>query len=105
MIDDIIIKTKAKNICSIGNEEYTNNFRIFMNPSTDLPDYCEIDKFISNNIDGKIMIIEEAIHALISFIITTYHPYFVEIASHVTDASHSEVTVVKRWGRPQKLCQ
>lgn len=46
--------------CPIGKADYTNNFTVTITPKKWIPDYCEIDKFIREQLDGKSLVIEDA---------------------------------------------
>lgn len=97
-IDEIIIRKTSQNYYGPGNEQYTNSFRIFMNPVFELPDYQQIDEFFEKNIEGKKMTAEEAVFAVAMFIGNTFCPGYVEVASRVTDANQTDRTIVKRLG-------
>lgn len=94
-IRGITIKNTAKCFCPLGKDWYTNNFVIHFTPDRNIPDYCEMDKWIDQNINGKELIIEAAVHMLHTYLKDTYKPKQVMVESHVTDARHSEVTVYK----------
>ena len=44
---------KCRCFCPIGKADYTNNFTVTITPKKWIPDYCEIDKFIREQLDGK----------------------------------------------------
>ena len=92
-IRSINIEIEAKCFCPIGKDWYTNKFDIDIEPEKLIPDYCELDKWVKENINGKELLIEEAVSKLYNHIIETYYPYSCDIASYVDDATHSNVVV------------
>lgn len=91
-IKKIEYKATAHCYCPLGNDWYTNNIIITIYPAYTLVDYCDIDKFIKNEIEGKKYIIEEAV-AAIKKEIQNMASCDVEVRSTVADAVHGEVTV------------
>lgn len=94
-IRTIAIYTEAKCFCPLGKDWYTNQFRIDFVPNELIPDYCELDKFIDENINGHHMIIEEAVSLLHSYMQDAYSPAYLKVTSSVEDAKHCRVTVIK----------
>lgn len=92
-IKKITIKAKAHCYCPLGSDYYTNNFEIIIEPNNNIPDYCDVDAFIKNEIEGKSLIIESAIQKIKEFIEAEYKPNSITVCSTVADAVHSEVTV------------
>lgn len=84
---------KAKCYCPLGKDWYTNQFEIYIEPAEYIPDYCDVDKYIEENINGKELIIEAAVALLYDYIMETYRPRTLAVTSSVEDAAHSEVTV------------
>ena len=58
-----------------------------------IPDYCEIDKFIRESLEGESLVIEEATYKLKQKIIEDVHPRKVTVESAVNDAVHGNVVV------------
>lgn len=94
-IEKISIESTAKCFCPLGKDWYTNQFTITMYPYSYLPDYCDLDAFIKENINGKHLIIEAAVAMLYEHIAQTYTPSYLEVLSYVDDAAHSAVTVTR----------
>lgn len=92
-INEINIDATAKCYCPLGKDWYTNQFTVNMNPSVFIPDYCELDAFIKEEINGKHLIIEAAVAKLYEHITEKYSPAYLEVVSYVDDAAHSAVTV------------
>ena len=69
---------KCRCFCPIGKADYTNNFTVTITPKKWIPDYCEIDKFIREQLDGKSLVID---------------PYWVVVESVVTVGVHGHVTL------------
>ena len=84
---------KCRCFCPIGKADYTNNFTVTITPKKWIPDYCEIDKFIREQLDGKSLVIEDAACKLTQWLTGEIHPYWVEVESDVTDGVHGHVTV------------
>lgn len=89
----IVYKKNCRCFCPIGEAEYTNEFTVTMEPGDTIPDYCEIDKFIREQLDGKSLVIEDAACKLKQWLTGEIHPYWVEVESDVTDGVHGHVTV------------
>ena len=94
-IKAITIESTAKCYCPLGNDWYTNKFTVDFVPSKFIPDYCEMDNWIAANINGKTMIIEDAVATLHKYLESTYAPASLRVRSFVDDARHSSVTVIK----------
>lgn len=92
-IRNITVDAQAKCYCPLGNDWYTNQFRIDMDVAEDIPDYVKLDEWVAKNINGKSMIIEEATATLYQHIVNEYKPYSCSISSYVDDATHGTVTV------------
>ena len=92
-IDEISIDSTAKCYCPLGKDWYTNQFSVTIKPNDYIPDYCELDVFIKDEINGKHLIIEAAVALLFQHITELYDPAYLEVVSYVDDAAHSAVTV------------
>lgn len=93
----ITIESTAKCFCPLGNDWYTNQFSIDIEPGEYIPDYCQLDNWIAKNINGKHMIIEQAVAMLYEYLKDTYKPNELQVESYVDDAKHSAVTVSKGY--------
>lgn len=94
-ISKIEIKTNAKCFCPIGRDWYTSQFLIEFVPAKQIPDYCKVDSFIDEAINGKNLIVEEAVIVLYSYFKREYDPQYLKVTATVSDAKHSAVTVIK----------
>lgn len=94
-IGEITIESTAKCYCPLGKDWYTNQFSVDFEPGEYIPDYCEVDEWIAQNINGQHMIIEAAVAALYDHLMNTYKPAGLYVESYVDDAKHSAVTVCK----------
>ena len=92
-IKHIVIESTAKCYCPLGQDWYTNQFYVDFVPGAFIPDYCEMDNWIATNINGKSMIIEQAVAMLYEYLRDTYKPADLNVESYVDDATHSAVTV------------
>lgn len=91
----IRIESTAKCFCPLGQDWYTNQFEIYFEPDELIPDYCEMDRWIEENINQMHMIIEYAVAALHKYLTDTYKPKSCKVTSYVDDAKHSAVVVTK----------
>jgi len=94
-ISTITIETETKNFCPIGKDYYTNQFTIYFSPYKAIPDYCELDKWVENNIYGKSLMVEDAVALLFDYLSKEYQPAELEVESYIEDAKHCKVTVSK----------
>lgn len=94
-ISKIHISPNAKCFCPIGKDWYTNMFTIEMVPDNIIPDYVEVDEFVQKSINGKDLLIEQAVNTLYNFMKETYQPKSLKVSSSVGDAAHSYVFVTK----------
>jgi len=96
-VQKIVYKQKCRCFCSIGKADYTNEFTVIIEPAGApngmIPDYCEIDKFIRESLEGESLVIEEATYKLKQKIIEDVHPRKVTVESAVNDAVHGNVVV------------
>lgn len=97
-ITEIKMKKVAHCFCPLGSDWYTAHILMTVKPDTHLFDYCDVDNYIKNNIEGKKLIIEE-IAAELTAMCQTVVPFSVEVEVHVEDAVHLPVTVKKVWNR------
>lgn len=98
-IGEIVIYQKAHCYCQLGEDWYTNNFRIEIKVDKKIPDYCEVDKFIKNKIENAHLIIEEACKAVLDYFINELNPLQVVVESTVEDAAHCAVKIKAWWSR------
>lgn len=94
-ISSINFSPTAKCFCPLGKDWYTNNFDVTFVPDEHIPDYCEVDKWIDENINRKELIIEAAVAALYDYLNDTYAPHTLVVSSHVKDAKHCPVKATK----------
>lgn len=89
----IIMKPTACVKCQIGQDWYQCNFEVKFIPHESYPDYIEVQKFISDEIDGKEMNIEQATRILYEHL-KRYDPSALEITNHVRGCkTHFDVDV------------
>lgn len=95
-ITNIVMKPRAVCFCPLGDDWYTNEFKITFVPDKFYPDYCDIEKFLNDEVRGKILIIEDAVCKVHKHIKETYEPKNLIVTSFVNDVtSHSPVMVTK----------
>ena len=81
--------------CPLGDDWYKNKFQVRMQPNLIIPNYCDIEEWLDDNIRGKSLIIEDAVNLFYNYLIEEYKPVALEIKSHVEDAKHFPVEVTK----------
>ena len=74
---------------------YTNHFTITLVPGDFICDYIEVEKWIREKINNETLVIEDAVSMLFNYMMETYKPRHLIVESHVEDAMHGVVTVVK----------
>lgn len=95
-ISMIILKPKAHCYCPLGDDWYTNELEINIQVDKYFPDYCDVEKYLNENIRGKSLIIEDVVDMIYEYIKTEYQPKDLEVKSYVNDVtSHSPVIVIK----------
>ncbi len=90
-VNKIFMKKRIHNLCTIGQDWFTNNLEITMIPGETIPDYIEVDEMIQKY-DEKEFIIEEVINNIIEEL-KQYNPKYIKVVSNVNDAKHLEVSV------------
>ena len=94
-ISRIVLTPKAICFCPLGNDWYTNEFTITLEPSDYFPDYCDVEKWMDENIRGKSLIIEDAINNLYTYFEEEYKPLSLTVSSFANSRVHAPVTVTK----------
>lgn len=80
--------------CPLGNDWYTNHVTVEFEPTSIIPDYCEIDDF-TRSLGGESLIIEDVVNTIYDYMNKSYQPNMLRVTSYVDDAKHMPVTVVK----------
>lgn len=91
-VKKITYKQHCRCFCPIGKQHYTNNFTMTIIPEATIPDYCKIDSWIFDNLEGETLLIEEAAKQLQSWL-SDELMCSVEVQDEVSDASHGHVVV------------
>ena len=94
-ITEIKMHKKIHNLCTIGQDWFTNNIEIIMIPDEIIPDYIEIDNSIQE-IESKELVIEEVVYKIVE-ILKEYKPRYIKVISKVDDAMHLPVEVVAEY--------
>lgn len=92
-ISNITLFKKLHNFCPLGDDWYTNNLTIIMQPGEIIPDYIEIESEISK-LESKSLVIEDVVSSIFE-IINQYNPKKIKVISEVDDATHLKVKVEK----------
>lgn len=103
-ISVIEMHCKMRGFCPLGDDYYTNQFKVTFKPGTQIPDYCDVENFLlanekliyhkEFNPHGKKLIIEDSVDLLYEHL-QQYKPLFLRVESYVDDAAHFPVLVVK----------
>lgn len=92
-VKSITMYPSAKCYCPLGKDWYTNEFEVKMQVKDAIPDYCEVEAWLDENIRGKSLIIEEAVSKFRQYLEGTYSPASLMVSSSVCDALHFPVVV------------
>ena len=93
-ISKITLFKKLHNYCSLGQDWYTNNLTVIIEPGEVIPDYIEIETEL-NALEGQYLIIEDVVNE-ISNIVNKYEVKSAHIISEVDDATHLTDKVEKQ---------
>lgn len=94
-ISEIKMYKKIHNLCTIGQDWFTNNLEINFIPNEIIPDYIEIDKMIQSY-EAKELIIEEVVNGILEDL-KQYKPKYIKVKSEVNDAMHLPVEVIAEY--------
>lgn len=94
-ITHIRMEKLIHNLCTIGQDWYTNRITMYLEPDKVIPDYIEIDKEL-NKLEGKELIIEDVVDKVVE-ILKEYDPLYISVVSEVEDATHFPVEVTKEY--------
>lgn len=82
-------------LCAIGKDWYTIKFEITIYPEEEYPDYMDVMKWLTENVEGRELNIEDAVDLIYGYL-TNSLSCEVEVVADVSDAStHCPVRVVK----------
>ena len=90
-ITKIKMSKKIHNLCTIGQDWFTNNIEIELIPNKTIPDYIEVEGAI-NEFEAKELVIEEVVYGILSKL-EEYEPKYIKVVSKVEDAMHLPVEV------------
>lgn len=94
-IDEISFWVRSRCFCPLGDDFYTNQFKVSFVPGKMIPDYLDIQQEINERIESKPLTVEDAV-AVMFDIVNDYEPLELYVESHGDDAVHFPVTVIKR---------
>lgn len=100
-ISHIKMKGKFECYCPLGKAPYTGHLSIHVWTPKRIPDYCDVDKFIAEKVNGHDLIIEDAVIKVLDFMADQIKHGEVEVKCKVNDAAHSPV-VVSKWANVEK---
>lgn len=90
-ISNIKMSKKIHNLCTIGQDWFTNNLEITFIPDKIIPDYIIVDDMIQQY-EGKELVIEEVVSGIIEDL-KQFKPKYIKVKSIVNDAMHLPVEV------------
>ena len=90
-ISSIKMTKKIHNLCTIGQDWFTNNIEITLVPDKTIPDYIEVDNMIQE-FEAKELVIEEVVNGILENL-KQYEPKYIKVKSVVNDAMHLPVEV------------
>lgn len=90
-ISNIKLRKLIHNLCTIGQDWFTNNLEIEIVPNKIIPDYIEVDNMIQE-FEGKELVIEEVVNGILENL-KEYEPNYIKVISKVEDAMHLPVEV------------
>lgn len=94
----IIMKPFAECKCGIGKDWYHIKYEITFIPKDVYPDYITVSKFISENISGKELNIEQAVEVVGNMLWKKYNPADLYVRGIVEDVvTHFPVEVIKEY--------
>lgn len=79
--------------CPLGQDYYTCNIKVNLNPGDELFDFCKVDGFIQS-LSGSNVIIEELVEKVYAHL-GKYSPKVLEVRGIAKSNTHFNVTVVK----------
>ena len=93
-ISEIHFNMNLHNFCPLGDDWYTNELSVSFIPDKAIPDYVFLDNEI-RKLDGQSLIIEDVVQKVYDLVMQI-NPKSIEVKSHVSDAKHMTVDVIKR---------
>lgn len=91
----IKMSRRLHNLCTIGQDWFTNNLEIEMIPGEIIPDYIEVDADIKKY-EGLELIIEEVVNNILQDL-KQYKPKYIKVTSKINDAEHLPVEVTAEY--------
>lgn len=97
-ITQIIMKPFADCLCAIGHDWYHIDFEVTFVPGDYYPDYMTVSKFISKDINGFELNIEDAVITLGDMLKTKYSPKQLTVRAIINQSTtHFPVEVIKEY--------
>lgn len=94
-ISMIKMNKRIHNLCTIGQDWFTNNVYIELIPDKVIPDYIEVDNDIQD-FEGRELVIEELVNGILEKL-KQYNPKYIKVVSKVDDAMHLPVEVIAEY--------
>lgn len=80
--------------CDLGYQWYNAELTISMKLGDELPDYCEVQKYITENVNGKHLIVEKMVEKVFNYL-ETYRPLALAVEAEVGAGEHFPVIIRK----------
>lgn len=97
-ITKIVMHPFADCLCAIGQDWYHIDFDVTFIPNKYYPDYMDVTRFVSTNISGKEMNIEDAVNCLGGMLYSNYDPTALTVRANINKATtHFPVEVEKTY--------
>ena len=97
-ITSIVMKPFAECRCVLGKDWYHIDYEAEMTPADCYPDYMDVSRFISEEINGKDLNIEDAVEKFGNFLWENYSPASLTVKANVSNVTtHCPVIVIKEY--------
>lgn len=94
LVKAIVMKPSVQCKCEIGQDWYTMDITIEFYPLQYYPEYIEVQEWISKNIDGEELNIEQALKLIFDYMKDVYEPAELQIVGNVNNVTtHFPVSV------------
>lgn len=95
-ISRISMRRRFRAYCPIGEKWYSADVSIIVKNPFMIPDYCEVDKYVDDSVDGSEITIEDAVANIYDFVNSICESHsLLGVVCNVEDAAHMPVTVEK----------
>lgn len=92
-ITRITFERQVQAFCPLGDDYYTANIHVVMEPDKKIMDYCHTDNFIKS-LGGNSLIIEDLVNSVFEHI-KLYKPKYLKVSAKAESNVHFPVIVTK----------